>query len=71
MENYVEPSISEILVNIDKYEVKTTYSGWGWFLFTVIGMSATPSKVEFVNKESGKIEGESMDKEILKQFVGR
>ncbi|MBU1095255.1 MAG: hypothetical protein CVV23_08755 [Ignavibacteriae bacterium HGW-Ignavibacteriae-2] len=54
-----------------KYEVKTFYSGWGWFLFTVIGMSAKPSKVEFLDRETGKIVETSFDPEILNNFVGR
>jgi hypothetical protein len=64
-------AIEEILKNIQNYEIKTTYTGWGWFLFTVVGMSATPSKVEFVNRENGSIVAETMDKDILKHFVGR
>lgn len=61
--------------NIDviskKCDVKTYYSGWGWFLFTVIGMSAKPSKVEFIDRITGKIIGISVDPDILGRFVGR
>jgi hypothetical protein len=71
MSDELNQSIEEILNNLSKYEIITTYTGWGWFLFTVIGMSATPSKVEFVDKNTGKIEGESNNKKILKKFVGR
>lgn len=53
------------------YEVKTRYSGWGWFLFTFIGMSAKPTKVTFIDRVTGKIAAETSAPEILKRFVGR
>ena len=64
-------STEELIKNVKKYEAKTHYSGMGWFLFTVIGMSAKPIKVEFMERESGKIVHSTTDPEVLKKFVGR
>lgn len=65
------PAMDFILKNLKDYEIKTTYTGWGWFLITVVGMSATPSKIEFVDRINGTVIVETTDREILKQFVGR
>ena len=50
---------------------KTHYSGFGWFLFTVIGMSAKPNKVEFISEKTGEILRTTTDPEELKKYVGR
>lgn len=63
--------INELVSDKNKYEAKTHYSGFGWFLFSVIGMSAKPIKVEFIDRETGEIAGSSEDPGILKKFVGR
>ena len=57
--------------NRKKYEMKTVYSGFGWFLFTVIGMSAKPQRVEFYDRESGELIASYDDEETRKKLVGR
>ncbi|MBN1300496.1 MAG: hypothetical protein JW995_04710 [Melioribacteraceae bacterium] len=68
---YMSDNFKPYLEDNKKYEIRTFYSGWGWFLFTVIGMSATPSKIEVIEKATGKIVDQSVEPEILKNFVGR
>ncbi|MGD8781894.1 MAG: hypothetical protein PVH88_23390 [Ignavibacteria bacterium] len=55
----------------DGVTFKTHYSGFGWFLFTVIGMSAKPYKVELIGEETGKVLRTTTDPEELKRYVGR
>ncbi len=50
---------------------ETHYSGLGWFLYTVIGMSAKPTRVDFVNEKTGEILRSTKDPEELKKYVGR
>ncbi len=57
--------------NKDKFERKAVYSGFGWFVVTFIGMSALPTKIEFYEKETGKLAAVFDDKEIRKKYVGR
>jgi hypothetical protein len=64
-------NFAEYSQNPDQYEIKTHYSGWGWFLFTIIGMSAKPSKVEFIDRISGEIVESTTNPDITKKFVGR
>jgi hypothetical protein len=61
----------ELMSNVKKYEAKTHYSGFGWFLFTFIGMSAKPVRVEFMERETGKVILSTTDPEVLKKYVGR
>lgn len=63
--------ILALIEDKENYDFKTVYSGWGWFLFTVIGMSATPTRVDFINRKTGNVEASTTDHEILKKFVGR
>ncbi len=69
--NISQSSFDKYIEETKKYEIKTHYSGWGWFLFTIIGMSATPEKVEFIDRETGNVVETSTDPEITKKFVGR
>ena len=64
-------SPEELISNVKKYEAKTYYSGFGWFLFTFVGMSAKPVKVDFIDRETGKVMQSTTDPEVLKKFVGR
>lgn len=64
-------SPEELINNVKKYEAKTYYSGFGWFLFTFVGMSAKPVKVDFIDRETGKVIQSTSDPEVLKKFVGR
>ena len=64
-------SSEELINNVKKYEAKTYYSGFGWFLFTFVGMSAKPVKVDFIDRETGKVIQSTSDPEVLKKFVGR
>jgi hypothetical protein len=57
--------------NKDKYERKSHYSKMGWFVVTFIGMSALPTKVEFYDKETGKLAASFDDEETRKKYVGR
>jgi|GEM_PF-4031875 len=57
--------------NKTKYERKSVYSGFGWFLVTIIGMSALPTKIEFYDKETGKLVSIFTDEETRKKYVGR
>ena len=53
-----------------KLTFKTHYSGFGWFLY-LLGMSAKPTKVDFINPETGEIVDSTTDPEELKKYVGR
>ncbi len=64
-------SIEELMNNVKKYEAETHYSGFGWFLFTFIGMSAKPVKVDFIERETGRIVLSTTDPDVLKKYVGR
>jgi len=64
-------TIDELIDNVKKYEVKTHYSGFGWFLFTFIGMSARPVKVDFIDRETGRVVQSTTDPDVLKKYVGR
>ncbi len=55
----------------DKVVHETEYTKWGWFLFTILGLSAKPSKVNFICSECGETLVERRDPEILSKFVGR
>ena len=69
--NTSQSGINKYIEDTRKYEFKTHYSGWGWFLFTVIGMSATPVKVDFIDRATGEVVESTTAPEITKKFVGR
>jgi hypothetical protein len=50
---------------------ETEYTKWGWFLFTILGLSAKPSKVKFICSECGEIILETREPAVLSKFVGR
>lgn len=50
---------------------KTEYSSWGWFLFTILGLSAKPKKVSFTCTKCKETFLVSTNKEILNKYVGR
>lgn len=58
-------------MNDPKVEAKTVYSSWGWFLFTILGMSAKPKMVNYVCSVCGEKISSISDLEILKKFIGR
>ena len=53
-----------------KLTFRTHYSGFGWFLY-LVGMSAKPSKVDFINSETGEVVSSITDSKELKKYVGR
>jgi len=55
----------------NKYEVKTYYSVFGWFLLAFIGMSAKPNSVDIIDKSTGKQIENIIDGKFLKKFTGR
>lgn len=55
----------------NKYERKPVYSGLGWFIVTFIGMSALPKRIEFYEKETGKLVASFDDEVTRKKYVGR
>jgi hypothetical protein len=50
---------------------ETEYSGWGWFLFTVLGLSAKPRSVKFICSRCGTVLKKTDDPEIRAKYVGR
>jgi len=50
---------------------KSEYSKWGWFLFTVLGLSAKPKSVKFICTDCGDTICKSTDSGILNKYVGR
>lgn len=55
----------------NEYEREIVYSGFGWFLFTIIGISAKPRRVEFHDKTNGKLIASFSDEETRKKYIGR
>jgi hypothetical protein len=51
-------------------EFECTYSGFGWLLFS-IGMSAKPTRVDFICSNCKEIIESTSNPEILKKYVGR
>ncbi|MBL1213937.1 MAG: hypothetical protein HND52_11320 [Ignavibacteriae bacterium] len=51
-------------------DFECTYSGLGWLLFS-IGMSAKPTRVDFICTNCKKIIYTSTDSKILNKYVGR
>ena len=47
------------------------YSKWGWFLLTILGLSAKPISVKFICTNCKEQILETSDENILKKFVGR
>ena len=58
-------------INQSRITHETEYSQWGWFLFTVLGLSAKPKVVKFLCMDCGKVVKSSSEEAILKKFVGR
>lgn len=50
---------------------KTEYSKLGWFLFTLLGLSAKPKKVKFICSECKETVLISTKSEMLSKYVGR
>ena len=50
---------------------QTHYSKWGWFLFTILGLSARPTLVSFQCTICNEIFHSTNNKEMLKKFIGR
>ena len=50
---------------------KSEYSKWGWFLFTILGLSAKPTSVSFICSICEEIILVTKDKDVLKKYVGR
>jgi len=58
-------------INDPHIVAKTNYSSWGWFLFTILGMSAKPISIDFICTVCGDKLESSTDQETLKRFIGR
>ena len=58
-------------INHPKIVHKCQYTKFGWFLLTILGMSAKPKKVLFVCSECNEVIDESTDPNLLKEYVGR
>jgi hypothetical protein len=58
-------------INHPKVIHKTQYTKWGWFLFTILGLSANPKNVSFICTNCNKKIFETNNKELLKKYVGR
>jgi hypothetical protein len=50
---------------------QSTYSKWGWFLLTILGLSAKPKQIKFICSECKEIVLVSSEPDILKKFIGR
>ncbi len=50
---------------------KCHYSRMGWILLSLIGMSATPIKVDFTCTKCGETFESSTDPAVLKEYAGR
>ncbi|MBK8944304.1 MAG: hypothetical protein IPM32_03440 [Ignavibacteriae bacterium] len=50
---------------------ESEYSKWGWFLFTILGLSAKPKSVKFICSKCNEIIFSTSEPKILKKFVGR
>lgn len=59
--------------NIEHKKVyhETIYSKWGWFLLTVLGLSAKPKRVNFICNDCKETLLSSIENDILNKFVGR
>lgn len=58
-------------IDHEKVIHKSDYSKFGWFLFTILGLSAQPKKVSFICSDCNEIISESNEPELLKKFIGR
>lgn len=58
-------------LNNPRISHETEYSKWGWFILTVLGLSAKPRLVKYICKDCGKVLKTSNDPETLKKFVGQ
>ena len=58
-------------INHPNISYETEYSKWGWFLLTVLGLSAKPKQVNHFCKDCNEIVKTSNEPEILKKYVGR
>lgn len=50
---------------------KTEYSKWGWFLFTILGLSAKPNSIKFICSVCSETIAINNDPDILKKYIGR
>ena len=50
---------------------ETEYSKWGWFLLTILGLSAKPKLVKFKCPDCGDEILATDDPDVLSKFVGR
>jgi hypothetical protein len=50
---------------------RTEYTKWGWFLFTVLGLSAKPKKVNFVCTKCEEIIESTQESHELARYIGR
>ncbi len=58
-------------INDPKIDHKSEYSKWGWFLLTILGMSAKPKSVKFICRDCNETILISKSNDILNKYVGR
>ena len=58
-------------INHPKVYHKCNYSKWGWFLLTILGLSAKPSSVSFICSNCEQRILTSKENKILTKYVGR
>ena len=50
---------------------KCNYTYWGWFLLTILGMSAKPKSVDFVCIKCNVTILTTSEHEVLTKYIGR
>ncbi len=58
-------------INHPKIITKTNYSSFGWFLFTILGLSAKPYRIDYYCSECEEKIHSTSEPKILKKNVGR
>jgi len=58
-------------INHPKVYHNSEYSKWGWFLLTILGLSARPKSVSFICRDCKEILHVSKEREVLDKYVGR
>jgi len=58
-------------INHPKVIHKCEYSKIGWFLLTILGLSAKPKSIEFICSVCNMVLFKTNDPAILKKYIGR
>jgi hypothetical protein len=54
-----------------KVVYKTEYTKWGWFILTILGLSAKPKEIKFTCSDCGETIDTTSDPKTLSKYVGR